>query len=233
MSKIEEQLKRLGRGGVGMGFRAATTPVGPGMLLIARISQQATHSLEGLADAFLVEKGAKPPSGAVWGVRLETPSPEAMAQLKEKGCDFVVLDPEKAPASALAGEMGHFVQIDPSLADSLLRAVEGLEVDGAFMEMEVPALRVQHLLLCQRVAGLVHKPLLVAVSPELTAADVVQMKRAGVKGLVFRAEVGERLEQWRQALLGAKEKGKENVVLPVSEPPTPAAEEEEEEERLD
>ena len=228
MSRIEEKLKRLGRGGVGMGFRAATAPTGPGMLLIARLSQQGLHSLEGLADAFLVEKGARPPSGVVWGARAETPTPEALAQLKEKGCDFVILDPEKAPASALEGEMACFVQIDPSLPDSLLRAVEGLELDGAFMEMEAPALRVQHLLLCQRVAGLVRKPLLVAVSPELTGADVVQLRRVGVRGLVVRAEVGEKLEEWRQALLGAKEKGKENVVLPRAEPPTPAAEEEEE-----
>ena len=228
MSKIEEKLKHLGRGG-GIGFRAATAPASPGMLLIARISQQATHSLEGLADAFLVEKGAKPPGGAVWGSRPESPTAEALALLKEKGCDFVILDPEKAPASTLEGEIARFIQIDHSLADSFLRAVEGLEVEGAFMEMEAPALRVHHLLLCQRVAGLVHKPLLVAVSPELTGADVVQMRRVGVRGLVVRAEVGEKLEEWRQALLGAKVKGKEDVVLPRSEPPTPAAEEEEEE----
>lgn len=227
MSRIEEKLKRLGRGGVGMGFRAATAPHDPGMLLIARLAQQGPHSLEGPVDAFLVEKGARPPSGAVWGARAEPPTPEALAQLKEKGCDFVILDPEKAPASALEGEMARFIQIDPSLPDSLLRAVEGLEVDGAFLEMEVPALRVQHLLMCQRVAGLVRKPLLVAVSPELTGADVVQLRRVGVRGLVVRAEVGDRLEEWRQALVGAKEKGKENVVLPRSEPPTPGEEEEE------
>ena len=227
MSRIEEKLKRLGRGGVGMGFRATAAPHEPGMLLIARISQQGPHSLEGQVDAFLVEKGARPPSGVVWGARAETPTPEALARLKEKGCDFVILDPEKAPASALEGEMARFVQIDPSLPDSLLRAVEGLEVDGVFMEMEAAALRVQHLLVCQRVAGLVRKPLLVAVSPELTGADVVQLRRVGVRGLVVRAEVGEKLEEWRQALLGAKEKGKENVVLPRSEPPTPGEEEEE------
>ena len=227
MSKIEEKLKRLGRGGAGIGFRAAAAPTGPGMLLIASLTQPGPHFLEGMVDAFLVEKGARPPSGVVWGARAETPSPETLARLKEKGCDFVILDPEKAPASALQGEMGRFVQVDPSLPDSFLRAVEGLEVDGAFMEMEAPALRVQHLLLCQRVAGLVHKPLLVAVSPELTGADVVQLRRVGVRGLVVRADVGQKLEEWRQALLGAKEKGKENVVLPRSEPATPGEEEEE------
>ncbi|MBU2009048.1 MAG: hypothetical protein KJ624_04305 [Chloroflexi bacterium] len=227
MSRIEEKLKRLGRGGVGMGFRAATAPQERGMLLIARISPPGPHSLEGLVDAFLVETGAKPPSGVVWGTRAETPTPEALARLKEKGCDFVILDPEKAPASALEGEMGCFVQIDPSLPDSFLRAVEGLEVEGAFMEMEAAPLRVQHLLVCQRVAGLVRRPLLVAVSPELSGADVVQLRRVGVRGLVVRAEVGEKLEEWHQALLGAKQKGKENVVLPRSEPPTPGEEEEE------
>lgn len=215
---------------MGIGFRAAASPTSPGMLLIARISQEGPHSLEALADAFLIEKGARPPSGVVWGARLETPTPEALAGLKEKGCDFVILDADKAPASALEVEMGHFVQIDPSLPDSLLRAVEVLEVEGAFMEMETPALRVQHLLLCQRVTGLVHKPILVAVSPELSGADVVQLRRVGVRGLVVRAEAGEKLEEWRQALLGAKEKRRDDVVLPpppVAEPPTPLEEEEE------
>jgi len=229
MSKIEEKLKRLGRGG-GIGFRAATAPADPGMLLIVRMSQQVSRSVEGLADAFLLEAGAKPPSGAVWGTRPENPTAEALALLKEKGCDFVILDPEKTPASALGGETAHFVQVDSSLADTILRSVEGLEVVGAFMEMEVPALRVNHLLLCQRVAGLVHKPLLVTVSPDLSAEDVVQLKRVGVKGLVVRAEVGGKLEEWRQALLGAKEKGKEGVVLPRSEPSEPPAPAEEEEE---
>jgi len=229
MSKIEEKLKHLGRGG-GIGFRVATAPASPGVLLIVSMSQQVSRSVEGLADAFLLEAGAKPPSGAVWGARPESPTTEALALLKEKGCDFAILDAEKTPASALEGEMAHFVQVDSSLADTILRSVEGLDVVGAFMEMVVPALRVNHLLLCQRVAGLVHKPLLVAVSAELSAGDVVQLKGVGVKGLVVRAEVGEKLGEWRKALLGAKEKAKEGVVLPRSEPSEPPAPAEEEEE---
>jgi hypothetical protein len=156
--------------------------------------------------------------------------PALREQLKEKGCDFVVLEPEKAPASALGGEMARFVQVDPALPDSLLRVVEGLEVTGAFMEMEAPALRVNHLLLCGRVVGLVRRPLLVAVSHELSGADAVQLRRVGVKGLVVRAEVGDKLEEWRKALLGAKERATESVGLPPmpsAEPPAPPEEEEE------
>ena len=234
MSKLVEKLKRLGRAGPTLGFRAAATAPDPGMVVIVRLAQpEKATALEGLADAFLLEKGAKPPEGgqAVWGVRLEAPSAEAAAQLQEKGCDFCIFDPQKAPASFLAGEgPARFVLLDPALPDSVLRSVEGLGVDGALIDMEVPALRVQHLLHCQRVAGLVRLPLLVLVSPELAGADLVQLRRAGVRGVVVKTEAREKLEEWRQALLaGPAPKERVGVMLPQPLTPAPPPPEPEEE----
>lgn len=248
MSKLLDKLSQVSRGSVQpLGFRAATaTSKSPQVVLIVCLAQgdaQAAAAAKEGADAVLV-KGAQSRGklgaslGQVpWGTSLGEATEEELAQLKGKGCDFLVFDAAKAPLTLLREEdMGKIVEIDSSLADGLVRAIEQLPIDAVLIGGE-PSLSVHRLMVCQHLANLVRKPLVALAPLDMSKEDLEGLCEAGMAGVVVNVEgdAKEVLLRLRQTIdaLPPSRKGrreKADALLPYfAEVETAQVEEEEEE----
>lgn len=249
MSRLVEQLRQIVRGPVQpLGFRAASSSSkSPPMVLIACLAEspaRAAAAAKESADA-VVLKGAQSRGklsaslGELpWGASLVQAADEQLTQLKGEGCDFLVFAATEAPpAVLLEEEMGKIVEIDPSLADGLVRAIEQLPIDAVLIGGE-PSLSVHRLLECQRVANLVRKPLIAVAPLDMAQQDLEGLRQAGIVGVVVEAtaEAKEGLLRLRQTIdaLPPSRRGRReraDALLPRVGPTetTPVEEEEEEE----
>ncbi len=245
MSRLVEQLRQIARGSVQpLGFRAAaSTSKSPPMALIACLAEgaaRAATTCKGSADAVLLKgvlsRGKLVPSlGELpWGAVIDQATEEELSNLKGEGCDFTVFDAAKAPAIVLQGEkLGKIVEIYPSLADGLVRAIEQLPIDAVLIGGE-PSLSVHRLMECRRVANLLRKPLIALAPLEMSPEDLEGLRDAGVAGVVVevKGEAKEELLGLRQtinALPPSKRKReKAEVLLPHIPEETTQVEEEEE-----
>jgi hypothetical protein len=233
MSKLIEKLQLISAAAEPMGFRAAlTVPKRQSMLLVASLpcgdaktaacaqdsADAVLVSIEDLkAEAKALKQMASAWAGIPWGVWLETATGDGIRQLQEMGCDFIVFDAARTAASALPeGEIG-------TLADGLVRTIDQLPVDGALLSpgSESPFLSVYLLMICQRLASMVRKPLVVATPSAVTDSDVESLWQAGVDGVVVSLETqgqGAKLLKLRQAIDGlpppAKHRGELEALLP-------------------
>lgn len=242
-----------------MGFGAAQTRAKSSpMLLVASVpvgdDAVAALAAKSGADALLLpvkqlakERGIPSriaPAGIEipWGVSLETVNREGIEQLIELGCDFVVFNADKAPATVLSEErIGTVLHLDPSLSDSLTRTVSRLTVDAVFLSIssdDQPALTVQQLMVYQRLVSGAGKHVLAAIPEGLPVGDLESLWELGVRGVVVdmaTAHPEERLSQVKEAIqrLPTTEKKKRKKVIAIvpiiSEPVGGATPEEEEE----
>ena len=136
-----------------------------------------------------------------WGVSFDGVSGEELSRLREMGCDFLVFEAERAPMALLReGEMAKVVQIEPSLADGLVGAIEQLPIDAVLIGGEgETSLSVHRLMVCQHLASLVRKPLLAAVPIGISREELEELSETGIAGVAVRAEVGE-LSRLRQVI---------------------------------
>lgn len=224
MSQLIDKLRRLARGTAApLGFQPRTAPPEPPVLLIAHLragepapEEAAALLVEGTGQA--TDELAPPPGGTPWGVSLETASPEQVSRLKERGCDFLLLASLDCPAAALDTDMGRLLMAAPSLADSEIRALGNI-ADAAVVDLTAAAFSIRCLMDCHRLAGLLGKPLLAMVSPEVGGTEVRQLAGAGVRGLISRASQ-DRFQEWHKELVSHPAlKTPTAVVLPVPPPP--------------
>jgi hypothetical protein len=230
MSRFIDKLKQPSTGGQSMGFRAAVAKAsGPKLLLVAAVAQGDGTGLAG-ADAGLLAM-AKPSSGAKtlrqlsqavpgipWGGWLKEAGREGIELVAAAGGDFIVFP--AGSSLALFGEekAGKILEVEPSLELGLLKAVDDLPVDAVLINAEdEPLLTWRHLMLVQRCANLLSKPLLVLVPPEVTAAELGALWEAGVRGVVVRVGVASRIAEIRQVLdnLPMPSAGKRNKAEPL------------------
>jgi hypothetical protein len=215
MSRLLERLREVCRGGVQpLGFRAAaTTGKGPAMALIAALAPGDAGAAQESADAVLLSLGKLEGAEGLgqigaslgqvpWGVSLDEVSEEGLSRLKGMGCDFLVFD-AGAPPALLREGMGKIVQIAPSLADGLVRAIELLPIDGVLIGMEGEhSLSIERLMVCQHVASLVSKPVVALAPSGMSKEDLEGLWEAGMAGVVVevRGSVEEELSRLRQAI---------------------------------
>ncbi len=134
---------------------------------------------------------------------------DAAELLGERGVDFVVMDAAAMPAALLDAEkLGKVVTLDQDLTDTQLRTLAELDLDAAQITV-APAqsgtsgLTVADLIDYQRLVLLVHKPLLAALTPQLTPADAVHLHRLGVQGLLLGTTLlGTTVERVRGGVAG-------------------------------
>jgi len=263
MSKLVDKLERISEGsGQPLGFgavasRARTSP----MLIIASLpeenAQLITIAAKGGADALLVtiehvdkkNKALAQISHAKldipWGVSLETVTKEEIEHLIEIGCDFVIFTPAKAPAAILSEErIGKVLRIDPSLPDSLSRAINRLQVDAVLLSpssRDESTLTVHQLMLYERLASGAGKHLLAALLPSSPTSDLESLWGLGVRGIVVDMPVEQsekmlsQLKEAIQKLPTTRKKPKEKMraVLPLTKgesETTPSEKPDEEEE---
>jgi len=247
MSKLLDKLNQASRGAAQpLGFKAATSKSkSQPMVLIACLPKGTTRAMAAAkesADAVLLkgaqslEKLVASLGEATWGAALEEYTEEQITMLKEKGCDFLVFDAAKAPPTLLREEeVGKIVEIDPTIADGLVRAIEQLPIDAVLIGGE-PSLSVHRLMVCQHVANLVRKPLVASAPLDMSKEDLEALREAGMAGVVVNAEedAKEGLSRLRQTIDGLppfkRMREKAEALLPYIVPAETAEAQEEEEE---
>ena len=242
-----------------MGFRA-TQPVSPKpkILLIASLAQAKADSMVDYvtgADAVLfhisklssgvkaLQKMRQVASDIPWGVWLKNTGTEKIKQMAEAGCDFIVFPAANTPLATLQDEdMGRILEVEPSLSEGLLRVVNELPVNAVLIasdQEEGYSLTWHHLMLFQRFAALLTKPLLATIPSNVTGNELQVLWKAGVDGVVVEVEVEqptERLKELRRLIdkltfPSPRKQGKVEALLPrIAEETSPLTEEEEEEE---
>ena len=241
-----------------LGFGAAR-PVSekPKMLLVASLAQPNAGDVAGYvagADAGLLRvpkltsgaKILKEISQAVpdipWGGWLRDIGREGTKQIAKLGCDFVVFPPVNSSLAILQNnDVGKILEVEASLGEGLLRTVNELPVDAVLIASEQKAehfLTWHHLMLFQRFANLLTKPLLASVPSNVTDNELQVLWQAGVAGVVVEVGVGqpvEGLKGLRQtidnlAFPSQRRWGKAEALLPYVSPEASMVTEEEEEE---
>jgi len=263
MSKLLDKLERISEGRaqpLGFGAAVARGKSLP-MVIVASVplgdAKLAAIAAKAGADAILMpvehqqkteEALAKLSSAKTdvpWGVSLNAVTKEEVEQLIEMDCDFVIFAPDRTPAAVLGAEkIGKVLQVDPSLSDSLAKAINRLPVDAVLLcpvsEDESP-LTVHQLMVYERLAAGAGKHLLAAVPPGLPIDDIESLWGLGVRGVVVDLAVKDpeqRLSQVKEAiekLPTTRKKSGEKIsaLLPLSREwseTRPPEEEEEEEE---
>jgi len=257
MSKLIEKLNQVAKAGPqSIGFRS-TQPASakPKILLIASLVQ--TDSAGSLtdytagADAVLITKlgpGAKTTEKITrsfpdipWGLQLGDISAKDIEPMLAAGCDFIVFPTDIAPAIPGEGKMGKILQIEPSLSEGLLRAVNELPVDAVLLADqpgEKPFLTWHHLMLFRRFADLSSKPMLASLPPNVSQSELGVLWETGVVGVVVKVGMGQpagRLKELRQTIdrltFPPRQGQKIEALLPhIGEETSPVSEAEEEEE---
>ena len=260
MSKFIDKLKQVSEvAAQPIGFRA-TQPASqkPKMMLVASLAQANIENLAEYltgADAGLLQiaklssgvKTLQEISQAVsdlsWGGWLKEGGQGEVKQMAETGCDFVVFPAANTSLALLQNdEMGKILEVESSLSEGLLRAVNELPVDAVLIASEQKegySLTWHHLMLFQCFADLLTKPLLVFIPSTVTANELQALLETGVSGVVVEAGVGQpagRLEELRQIIdklrpPSPRKREKVEPLLPqIGRETSIEAEEEEEEE---
>jgi hypothetical protein len=261
MSRLIDALNRVAKAvPQPMGFRAVRPDSSePRILLIASLAkiEDASHLADGTdgADAVLLrldksglaastlKKIAASLPNIPWGGWLDDIGNKKMATLVEAGCDFVVFPAaSRVLATPQDNKVGKILQVEPSLGEGLLKAVNDMPVDAVLAahvcEVGEPILW-HHLMILQRLANLLSKPLLVTAPLEITAGEIKALWEAGADGVVLEADTGhlERLKELRQSIgklkfPASRKRGKAEALLPRigGEGGTVTPDEEEEEE---
>jgi len=197
MSKLIDFFNRVsGAGAPTMGFlsRKAAAPIKK-LALIAVTGVPAEPCPK--ADAVLVRPGeAKLTAAALkeiaaklgdapWGVT-------GGGDKAPKGSDFVVVPVTGLTAAVPQDEdTGKLIEVDSSMDDGLLRAVNDLPVDAAIvadaLEDSGP-LTWHRLMIFAHVRHLITKPLVVPVAADISDADIKSLWNAGADGIMVAAD---------------------------------------------
>ena len=206
MSRLIDELNRVVRAvPQPMGFKTSHPASSkPRILLIASLAaNDDTGRLVEGSDAVLlrltksqltaksIQKIASSIPDLPWGSWLEGAGAEKIETLVGGGCDFVAF-PATGLVSAIPQEskVGKVLQVESSLGEGLVRAVNDLPVDAVLNSDVCEAgdpIAWHHLMLLQRLANLLTKPLLASVPSKITANELKALWEAGVDGVVIEA----------------------------------------------
>ena len=240
MSRFIDELNRVAKAAPQpMGFKAAPlVPEEPRIQLVAGLAQTAdVNRLADGADAVLLRlskatltaKALQNIAAALpetpWGVWTEDTGDKKLEALDAAGGDFAVF-PTTCQFSAATPDdkAGRILQVESSLSEGLLRAVNDLPVDAVLADItyEADSIAWHHLMHFQRLANLLAKPLLTTVPPSVTADELKTLWEAGVDGVVVTVGAGQpagRLRELRQSIGELKfppsrKRGKSEALLP-------------------
>ncbi len=132
-------------------------------------------------------KIAKSMSDIPWGLWLEDIDSHGIKPVMEAGGDFIVFPASTALAIPEDDKIGKILQVEASLSEGLLRAVNELPVDAVLIADDPgkeSSLTWHHLMLFQRFADLLTKPLLVSIPLKVPANELQILWKTGVDGVV-------------------------------------------------
>jgi hypothetical protein len=203
MSKLAEKLKLVHRGPTStLGFRRSTEAEVSPLLIIANLTKASLTEVKGMVasgidagivggkvlDAKSLGQLTKAVDGAPLGFILETGGRPEIGESIDVAYDFVVFD-LKAPFAVLDKKnLGKVLKIEPTLDPGLARAINRLPltVDGVMVAgNEDNSVTIERLLVYQRFAELLDRPILATVSSPLTGGELMGLCEAGVSGLLL------------------------------------------------
>jgi len=198
MSKFIDRLNQVSRvAPQPMGFKAgASLSAKPKMLLVASLAGAdvdqlaervagADAGLIAIAKASLATKAFTKVTQAapkiIWGGWVKDIAVKDVAPMAKAGADFVVFPAATTPISiAQNRDLGKVLEVEASLGEGLLRAVGELPVDAVLIGGgKKDSLTWHNLMLFQRFAELLAKPLLVSVPAKITAGEFQSLWEAG------------------------------------------------------
>ncbi|MFH1381794.1 MAG: hypothetical protein ABIH70_02765 [Chloroflexota bacterium] len=263
MSQFIDKLNRISQAQPRpLGFRLTeAAPAKARIQLVASIAQhnidQLTEAMAG-ADAGLVHinkagLSAKALATVAQAVP-ETPcggwlpresGPADVKQVLEAEFDFIVFQATSTPLSIFENETtSKILEVDASLNEGLLRAVNELSVDAVLLSRdenrEDSYLTTQQLVIFHRFASVLDKPLLAQIPAEVTSGELVTLWKAGVEGIVVEVSTKQgkdKLNELRQIIdettFPSRRRRKLEPLLPHIATPPPQEEEMEPEEEPD
>ncbi len=255
MSKLVDKLRSISESYTPpMGFRSsASESKGAAMLLVGGVSHVNVKEAELMVNANVdgvlvyghgmgshdVRQMVEAMGDIPLGIFLGEGSRDTMERIAESGCDFVVFDVKAPMASLQEGDMGRFLAVEPSLDVGLVRAINGLDVDGVLINRGKESfVTIEYLLLCQRSGDLLDKALFAALPSLITNEELSILWEAGIDGIVAPPGQGsEELLKLKEMISGLptgikRRRGKPGVIVPHYGGSLSTEEEEEEEEEI-
>ena len=224
MSKLIDMLERAASPSqTPMGFGPASRRADerPALAVIGRVSSSELEQDPGLAQADVEAVLVEPHEGAgedgvnaafgaldgrIWGLGVdERVGAEVVAAARERGCDFVALDSNGAPASLLSEEdLGKLVSVQDELDERTAGAIRSLAFDGALYHPQegLSPLSLGRLIAVQRAHRLLGNPFLVSVSAELSQAELKELRDAGIAGIVMQLTDADAIARTRASIRG-------------------------------
>jgi hypothetical protein len=256
MSRLIDALEKTDRMSYEpMGFRPSRqASTGPRLRIIASTGLEAglPTDLANGADAVLLLPGKKSPiidaikstaaqiKDIPWGVYLSDARASKASSMVKEGCDFLVFPASSLVSTIPAGDdTGRIIEVESSLDDGLLRAVNNLPVDAVLVtdSLETSGPLVWHqLMIFRHMTDMLSKPVIIRVPPDITESDIKAFWEAGADAVIteINAEKPDGITNLRKLIEGlpprtSPRKGRAEAILPrLSE--TKAEEPEEEEE---
>ena len=241
MSKFIERLDKVGQetsAPLGFGTASRRDASSSNMMLVGTISSDGLSKNRGASevevDAIVVSLDSpegKSIDGVVdslkdrlWGVRVGAINEEQAAQLKEKGCDFVVFEIGETAAAVLNDEdLGKLVAVAPDLSEDLAHAIHELSIDGVLFspEGDLLPLTIRKMVDIQMVRGLIGRHFLMAAPSNLGSSDLEVLRNAGIGGLVIDLSSTEDVSKTKEAIANLprhkqKPRGRDAVVPQTS-----------------
>jgi len=139
------------------------------------------------SDFNIVKKMAKSIKNIPWGVWLESTSRGGIKKAVETGCDFAIFSPEIPFETINDRDIDKVLFIKGLLESGLLETLDDLPVDAVIMSDERikgVALTWRQLMLYRYFAGILRKPLLVFVSPDIKSGELQSIWETGVSGVI-------------------------------------------------
>jgi hypothetical protein len=183
-----------------------------------------------LSSGTRTQKKVSPPTPDIpWGVWLEGPAQDGLKKALELEFDFVIFPAGSTTLVVPPDDgAGIIIQVDTSITEGLLRTVNELPVDAVLIASQQEGgsrLTWHQLMLFQRFASLVTKPLLVLIPPGTGTDELRLLWEAGIDGVVVETgheQLPGEVTRLRQVIDGLKipatrKRQKMDALLPRTE----------------
>jgi len=191
MSKFVDRLKQVYQPlRDSMGFRPNKAENARPRIQLAVFLSTGTAENMSAADVVIVSRAKAAVEGSLWGIWLKRGDLAEVDKATEAGADFAVL-PGTGAVLPADRKIGKILQLSPSITDVLLRTVNDLPVDAVLLaeDKENGAdITWQKLMLFERFAAIVQKPVLVPVPSTASAAELQLVWETGVCGVLVEVK---------------------------------------------
>ena len=220
MSKLIDMLERVGYEppspfGFSTASKKSDTP--PAIALVGAVSLKVLTKQPKLAEAPVdavlvsldtldekkVDKIADRLESRLWGLQLNGVDKTQAGTLKEKGCDFVLFEPDNTAASILSEEdIGKLVSVDPDLSEEMARAIHQLSIDAAVLtaEGDLAPLTVRKAMDYMAIQQMIGKSLLITAPAALGPDELEPLRDMGIAGLVVDLTSPDEIAGTREAI---------------------------------